>query len=75
MEYECLAQQVAPEMGVVRSVARYLGASVDKTTLMKALASYGKTIRCPGGQRLVAQLIGHGYVPSPSHQQPKEPAL
>ncbi|KAL4255999.1 hypothetical protein AB1N83_012874 [Pleurotus pulmonarius] len=63
VEYECLDQQVTPAIGVVRSVARYLGASVDETTIMEAMASCGKTNRCPKGQRLVAELIEHGYVP------------
>ncbi|KAF4572382.1 hypothetical protein EYR36_006876 [Pleurotus pulmonarius] len=63
VEYECLDQQVTPAIGIVRSVARYLGASVDETTIMEAMASYGKTNRCPNGQRLVAELIEHGYVP------------
>lgn len=64
VEYESVGTtEVVPAVDVVRNIARYLGASVDDSTINNSMESYGKVTCCPGGQQLIAELIGHGYVP------------
>ncbi|KAG5220243.1 kinase protein [Salix suchowensis] len=75
VEYESVGtveQQIVPAVDVVRGIARYLGASVDDSTINNAMESYGKVTRWPGGQQLIAELIDHGYVPVAIPSAPKE---
>ncbi|KAF4605917.1 hypothetical protein EYR40_004709 [Pleurotus pulmonarius] len=66
VEYESLRRaegQPPSAIDAVRRIARYLGASVDHSTIHDALESCGKPTHYPGGQRLISELVEHGYTP------------
>ncbi|KAG9223395.1 hypothetical protein CCMSSC00406_0007582 [Pleurotus cornucopiae] len=64
VEYETLRRsegQPDSAINTVRSIVQYFGSSVDDTTISDALESYGKPTHYPDGQRLISELVEHGY--------------